>query len=392
MSKNDRFKVYQAPAIEKETSDLNGHHVTTKAVASDYNDDKNIKLDKLKSDISKLFANISLSPKKLDPIKPSIEERSVDSKENQVDIILEYSPNIDVHSQSTASDEKLDEIIDLNQHVDVFLTNGEHNKDNGMSTSQEECVNKEEEQKEVDLLIDINVDDIEKVKSNENIVANNESKMNSNNDELVDTLLININELKPSSFVIDELLDNLNLNQNSDVKEFNSEKLIEFDTDQNKTLTSLNATENLNEKLIDIEEDVRSEQPIVDKLIEIDDDQTNASLPDSIKREENAPQCNNLELDEIKSKLNEFNDDQKTLGILAPVWIPDADVNDCMKCNSKFTFRKRRHHCRGCGLLFCATCCNLRLNLPYKPKVQSRVCNLCYEVIEKSIIKKLDLT
>ena len=61
------------------------------------------------------------------------------------------------------------------------------------------------------MLIDINVDDVEKVKSNENIVANNESKMNSNNNELVDTLLININELKPSSFVIDELLDNLNL-------------------------------------------------------------------------------------------------------------------------------------------------------------------------------------
>lgn len=37
------------------------------------------------------------------------------------------------------------------------------------------------------------------------------------------------------------------------------------------------------------------------------------------------------------------------LGEVAPVWVPDAQALVCMKCGVKFTFTKRRHHCRACG-------------------------------------------
>lgn len=37
------------------------------------------------------------------------------------------------------------------------------------------------------------------------------------------------------------------------------------------------------------------------------------------------------------------------LGDVAPVWVPDAQALVCMKCGVKFTFTKRRHHCRACG-------------------------------------------
>ncbi|MEQ2205487.1 hypothetical protein XENOCAPTIV_000408 [Xenoophorus captivus] len=38
-----------------------------------------------------------------------------------------------------------------------------------------------------------------------------------------------------------------------------------------------------------------------------------------------------------------------SLGEVAPVWVPDSQAPLCMKCDVKFTFTKRRHHCRACG-------------------------------------------
>ncbi|KAM3876163.1 zinc finger FYVE domain-containing protein 9 [Diretmus argenteus] len=53
------------------------------------------------------------------------------------------------------------------------------------------------------------------------------------------------------------------------------------------------------------------------------------------------------------------------LGEVAPVWIPDAQAQVCMKCEIKFTFTKRRHHCRACGKVFCAVCSNLKFRLTH---------------------------
>ncbi|KAM4629819.1 zinc finger FYVE domain-containing protein 9 [Polymixia lowei] len=41
------------------------------------------------------------------------------------------------------------------------------------------------------------------------------------------------------------------------------------------------------------------------------------------------------------------------LGEVAPVWVPDAQAHVCMKCEVRFTFTKRRHHCRACGKEAC---------------------------------------
>lgn len=37
------------------------------------------------------------------------------------------------------------------------------------------------------------------------------------------------------------------------------------------------------------------------------------------------------------------------LGQKQPPWVPDSEAPNCMNCQAKFTFTKRRHHCRACG-------------------------------------------
>ena len=41
--------------------------------------------------------------------------------------------------------------------------------------------------------------------------------------------------------------------------------------------------------------------------------------------------------------------DGLVLGQKQPTWVPDSEAPNCMNCKVKFTFTKRRHHCRACG-------------------------------------------
>ncbi|XP_051984390.1 zinc finger FYVE domain-containing protein 9 isoform X2 [Xyrauchen texanus] len=70
-----------------------------------------------------------------------------------------------------------------------------------------------------------------------------------------------------------------------------------------------------------------------------------------------------------------------SLGELAPVWVPDSQAPICMKCEVKFTFTKRRHHCRACGKVFCAACCSLKSRLMYMDRKEARVCVTCHRAL-----------
>ncbi|KAF5895233.1 zinc finger FYVE domain-containing protein 9-like isoform X1, partial [Clarias magur] len=70
-----------------------------------------------------------------------------------------------------------------------------------------------------------------------------------------------------------------------------------------------------------------------------------------------------------------------SLGEVAPVWVPDSQAPICMKCEVKFTFTKRRHHCRACGKVFCAACCSLKCRLMYMDRKEARVCVTCHHTL-----------
>ncbi|XP_030582958.1 zinc finger FYVE domain-containing protein 9 [Archocentrus centrarchus] len=71
------------------------------------------------------------------------------------------------------------------------------------------------------------------------------------------------------------------------------------------------------------------------------------------------------------------------LGEVAPVWVPDAEAQVCMKCGVKFTFTKRRHHCRACGKVFCALCSSLKFRLTHLDGKEGRVCVSCHSTLIK---------
>eukprot|EP00618_Florenciella_parvula_P001441 CAMPEP_0119477530 /NCGR_PEP_ID=MMETSP1344-20130328/7629_1 /TAXON_ID=236787 /ORGANISM="Florenciella parvula, Strain CCMP2471" /LENGTH=521 /DNA_ID=CAMNT_0007511539 /DNA_START=187 /DNA_END=1752 /DNA_ORIENTATION=- len=67
------------------------------------------------------------------------------------------------------------------------------------------------------------------------------------------------------------------------------------------------------------------------------------------------------------------------LGPNAPKWVEDGDSERCTACMLKFDWKRRRHHCRGCGRLFCDECSAQKLMLPasWGKKDPARVCNAC---------------
>nr|XP_020863154.1 zinc finger FYVE domain-containing protein 16 isoform X2 [Phascolarctos cinereus] len=71
------------------------------------------------------------------------------------------------------------------------------------------------------------------------------------------------------------------------------------------------------------------------------------------------------------------------LGQKQPSWVPDSEAPNCMNCQVKFTFTKRRHHCRACGKVFCGVCCSRKCKLQYMEK-EARVCVVCYESISRA--------
>ena len=58
-------------------------------------------------------------------------------------------------------------------------------------------------------------------------------------------------------------------------------------------------------------------------------------------------------------------------------WMPDSNCRECYECGAKFTTFKRRHHCRICGRIFCANCCNLDMIKKHKDDIDLRVCQYC---------------
>jgi len=77
--------------------------------------------------------------------------------------------------------------------------------------------------------------------------------------------------------------------------------------------------------------------------------------------------------------------DNPGIGEAAPVWVPDHRVTMCQNCSIDFTLVKRRHHCRACGKVLCSGCCGNKAPLKFQQYKADKVCDSCYNIIEKEL-------
>uniref|UniRef100_A0A8B9EW14 Zinc finger FYVE domain-containing protein n=1 Tax=Anser cygnoides TaxID=8845 RepID=A0A8B9EW14_ANSCY len=106
----------------------------------------------------------------------------------------------------------------------------------------------------------------------------------------------------------------------------------------------------------------------------------------SIKFDKNSEPAGESSTETGGSQTSESAEPVKTPAALSqkqPLWVPDSEAPNCMNCQVKFTFTKRRHHCRACGKVFCGACCKRKCKLQYMEK-EARVCTGCYDDINKA--------
>lgn len=64
-------------------------------------------------------------------------------------------------------------------------------------------------------------------------------------------------------------------------------------------------------------------------------------------------------------------------------WRRDEERDQCMKCQYVFGMWNRKHHCRLCGDVFCATCSEVKeIKCCYRENLFIRCCHGCYEMFD----------
>eukprot|EP00057_Strongylocentrotus_purpuratus_P033220 XP_790636.3 PREDICTED: myotubularin-related protein 4 [Strongylocentrotus purpuratus] len=106
------------------------------------------------------------------------------------------------------------------------------------------------------------------------------------------------------------------------------------------------------------------------------DELENCNLLNPEDEERSHSRCNSIRSDVSWEQIDE-GDTSRTL------WIPDHAVSHCSLCNSRFNLVVRKHHCRNCGQIFCATCSNFFIAIPREQLYQpQRVCQPCHQRLE----------
>ncbi|KAL8246137.1 hypothetical protein R6Q59_007353 [Mikania micrantha] len=77
-----------------------------------------------------------------------------------------------------------------------------------------------------------------------------------------------------------------------------------------------------------------------------------------------------------------------TAAICLHKWVSGTDQSMCSGCHLPFNFKRKRHNCYNCGLVFCHSCSSkksLRASMALNPNKPYRVCDSCVNKLKKAI-------
>ena len=76
-----------------------------------------------------------------------------------------------------------------------------------------------------------------------------------------------------------------------------------------------------------------------------------------------------------------------TAAICLHKWVSGVDQSMCSGCRLPFNFKRKRHNCYNCGLVYCHSCSSkksLKASMAPNPNKAYRVCDNCYNKLRKA--------
>jgi hypothetical protein len=88
-----------------------------------------------------------------------------------------------------------------------------------------------------------------------------------------------------------------------------------------------------------------------------------------------------------EDRLSDLGSTTSSMPLRESDWVRDHEAAVCAQCSRPFNVRRRKHHCRLCGLIFCGSCSSNKLRVNGAKEV--RVCDLCFAKETGSVVRNI---
>lgn len=154
-------------------------------------------------------------------------------------------------------------------------------------------------------------------------------------------------------------------------------RLLKFESDLNAEKEARRVAENDADAAKSVAQNLKTELLGCEKMTATLTDE-NKSLEETASQLESALADMAAHLENAKIDHDDMKDLHESL--TGHKWVDEKTVKTCFKCVRDFTIKRRKHHCRNCGNVFCGACSGNTMVLASNPK-PVRVCDSCHTLL-----------